>query len=250
MAKRLESILVVPDTHAPFHDQRAWDLMIKVGKALKPDHIVHIGDLIDFYSISKFTKDPSRKLSVDSEIKVARTLLDDLDSLGASNKHLLMGNHDDRFQRYLFERAPELVGIEELSLPYLLGLKKRGWDWTRYRDDYKLGKAFFTHDAGFYGVNALKSTYQRYQHNVIFGHSHRFDSLQRGNAIGERHFAGQFGWLGDFKAVDYTYRAQATSDWAHGFGIGYLDKETKHTHFQGYPIVKYRTVFNGKIYEN
>ena len=45
----LEPVLIVPDTHRPFHNKRAWGLMLKVAEPLKPKHIVIIGDFADFY---------------------------------------------------------------------------------------------------------------------------------------------------------------------------------------------------------
>lgn len=53
---KLEPILILPDLHCPFHDVRAWNLFLKVGKALKPKHLVVIGDLADFYCVTPETK--------------------------------------------------------------------------------------------------------------------------------------------------------------------------------------------------
>src|SRR5438045_4506784 len=111
---KTERILFVPDTHAPYYDDRAWRLMMKAARVFKPNIIVHMGDLCDFYKVSSHSKDPDR-FNFEYEITVCNKLLDDLDSLRANKKIFIEGNHEDRLRRYLHDNAPDLKSF--VSVP-------------------------------------------------------------------------------------------------------------------------------------
>lgn len=245
---RLERILIIPDTHAPYHNPRHWRLMLKAAHGFRPDRIIHMGDLIDFYAISQYSKDPIRlqRTRVKDELRVTNLLLDDLDRLGAVNKHLLAGNHEDRWIRYLHQSAPELVDVAGLSLPELLGVQRRGWDFRPYRTELKVGKVFYTHEIGNCGQTAHIVARRKYQANAILGHTHHMGLSYEGNAKGEIHVGGVFGWLGNVDAIDYVHRILALQ-WVPGFGVGYMDSHGV-THLQAVPIIKSRCVVGGVMY--
>lgn len=239
-------MLIVPDTHRPYHDKRAWRLMLKVARSLKPHTIVCIGDLADFYSVSSHSKDPGRVHTLDEELADVQVAFDELDALGAKDKRFVAGNHEDRLTRYLQDKAPELFGV--VSIPALFRLKERGWAYTPYKSHTKLGKAYFTHDVGVAGRNATFKAMDTYQHTVITGHAHRLQYVVEGNAVGEYKLSAQFGWLGDASKIDYMHRAKVNMNWALGFGVGYHDTATGVVYLTPVPIVRYSCVFEGKVY--
>jgi predicted MPP superfamily phosphohydrolase len=243
----LEPILVVPDTHVPFHDVKAWDLMMDVAHVLNPYHVIIIGDLADFYSVSSHSKDPSRVSKLSDEVKAVNHVLDELDDLGAQNKQYIAGNHEDRLTRYLAEKAPELFGI--VGIPELLELEERGWGYTPYKSHYKLGKLHFTHDVGAFGRNATFKALDTYQHSVVTGHAHRLQYIVEGNAVGEHKVSAQFGWLGDTSKVDYMQQVNVNKNWALGFGAGYFNPSTGIGYLTPVPIVNYTCVWNGELFE-
>lgn len=244
----LKRILIVPDTHVPYHDKRAWALMLRVGKTFKPDYLFAIGDLLDFYSVSSHSKDPRRAFKLDEEIHEGQKALDALDALGASHKTFIAGNHCDRLQRYLQDKAPEL--FQFITVPDLLKLAERGWQYVPYKDDTRLGKVHLTHDVGVAGRNAVFRCLDTYQHSVVTGHTHRLAYVVEGNAVGELKLSAQFGWLGDVNQVDYLHKAKARKDWALGFGIGYINEKTGLVYLTPIPIVNYTCVVNGQLFEN
>ncbi len=243
---KLEPILVVPDTHRPFHDQRATDLVLKVAQDLKPKHIYIIGDFVDFYAVSSHSKDPRRATMLEEELASASEGLDELDALGAKTKTYIGGNHEDRMERYLRDKAPELFGV--VSVPELLGLKKRGWDYVPYKRHTKLGKVHVTHDVGSSGRNAIFKCLDTYQHSIVTGHTHRLAYIVEGNAVGEHKISAQFGWLGDANHIDYMQHAQVLKSWALGFGIGYLEPKTGYVYLTPVPLVDYSVVVNSRLY--
>lgn len=244
---KLEPILIVSDCHIPYHDKKAFELMLQVAKDLKPKHIYIIGDFIDFYAVSSHSKDPKRATQLVDELKAGEAALDQLDGLGATSKVYIGGNHCDRLQRYLQDKAPELFDV--INVPKLLHLKEHGWDYVPYRKHTKLGKMHFTHDVGVAGRNAVFRCLDTYQHSVVTGHTHRLAYIVEGNAVGESKVSAQFGWLGDSNEVNYMQSAKVLKDWALGFGVGYYDPTSKLVYLTPVPIVNYTAVVNGKLYK-
>jgi predicted phosphodiesterase len=253
LSANLQSILFVPDTHAPFHDKRAWKVMMKAAREFGPDIVIHQGDLIDCYSISRFTKDPRRAMSLRQERDAARRLRADLDSLEPVRKLFIEGNHEDRLRVHLFDRAPEVA--EELAdrdaesySDGLLGLTRNGWEFTPYREDTRIGKLWLTHDVGNSGKYTTATALDTYQHSVTVAHHHQLQYLVKGDATGEYQVGAQFGWLGDVDAIDYQHKIKVRSRWALGFGIGYHQVKTGLVYLVPVPIVNYSCCVEGKVY--
>jgi UDP-2,3-diacylglucosamine pyrophosphatase LpxH len=53
-------LVCLGDQHIPYLNRKAHGIIIKFLKDIKPDKIILLGDLIDFWEISHFDKDPSR----------------------------------------------------------------------------------------------------------------------------------------------------------------------------------------------
>lgn len=241
---KLERILFVPDCHFPYHDKNAWALMLKAARKFRPDTIVTLGDFVDFYAVSSHDKDPNRRRNLEWEVEQANGGLNDLDKLGAKRKYYVSGNHEDRLERYLMQKAPELFNM--VRIPGLLKLAERGWKYVPYRRDVQVGKVYITHDTGTAGANAHQQSLATYQGNVVIGHTHRIGYAVVGNARGKPHVGAMFGWLGDFDSVDYMHRVKAARDWAHGFGIGYLEPSGV-IHLRPVPIVDKAVVIEGEL---
>lgn len=219
--------------------------MLDVARDLRPDTVVQTGDLLDFYPLSRFSKDPRRALELDAEITTARGLIMELESLGASRYAYCMGNHEARLERYLREKAPELFDL--LSVPDLLKLK--GWEWYEYRDHFNIGSCYFTHDTGHHGRYMTYRSLDVYPGSVVTGHGHRFCFISEGNALGESKWALQPGWLGSLEQVEYAQRGVAAKNWTLGFAVLYHDRQTGSVWPTPVPIIDNRCSFAGKLYK-
>jgi len=168
--------LVFGDTHFPYQDDAAVGVVLEFTKKHKPGAIHLLGDMVDFYSISKFAKDPDRRCQLQAEIDQLGQFLDKLRKLAPdATIYYSEGNHELRLQKYLWSQASELSSLRCMELPSLLELRKRG---VRYRDHlnpYKLGHLWFLH--GKYvrkhaGASA-RAHVEEVGGNVIHGHTHR-----------------------------------------------------------------------------
>lgn len=243
----LEPLLIVPDTHRPFHDPKAWTLMLRVARSLKPKHLVVIGDLGDCYAVSQHDKDGAQALRFAEEIADVNDALDELDSLGAKHKYFVEGNHEDRVRRYVMQH-PELQNV--LTIPRLYDLPRRKWAYTPYKEHTSIGKVYFTHDVGVASRNAIFRSLDLYQHSIVTGHTHRFMSVVEGTALGgEPKVASSFGWLGDVERIEYMNKAKARAGWALGFGIGHHDPKTGFIYLTPVPILPdYSCCVQGQVF--
>ncbi len=228
--------LAIPDTHAPGHHKIAWNAMVKAARVLKPRQIVIMGDFIDCYRLSKHARHPNDGPTAQEEFRVGNHLLDQLDSLGAERKFYLGGNHENRLNNYVRDRAPDLSGL--LTIESALKLEQRRWKFLPYQRELKLGKIHFVHDIGFCGKYAVSQTMARYGSNVVMGHVHRLQLLFEGTAKGESYVGCCPGWLGDPESplFDYMPNIGKRREWQHGFAVGRNDRRGN-THIQVLPII-------------
>jgi len=191
-SKKTIHIAVINDVHVPFHDEQAVNLAFQVIDAATPELIIINGDFIDFFAISRFDKNPRRKLMLGEEIKEARKLLNRMVSRFDPEAWVfVMGNHEDRLKSYLWHRAPELFGLDELSVEHLLGLREReNFIVLNYKDTpmpvgYDVAPTvhfqefFVSHGDKIRlsgnTVNLARSVFLRILRNAVLGHWHRGD---------------------------------------------------------------------------
>lgn len=244
----LEPVLVVADAHRPYYDRHWWDLLLQVGHAIRPKHIVIIGDFADFYSVSAHDKNPERAHHFDEELEDVERGLDELDALGATDKLYIEGNHEDRLRRYLM-KSPELSG-RRISTPALLRLAERGWEFVPYKDHAVRGSMHYTHDVGTAGRTAVFRALETYQKSVVTGHTHRLAYVVEGSATGECKLSAMFGWGGDVEQVDYMTKAVARKNWALGFGVGWYDPASGFTYLVPVPVVHRTVCVSGVLYRS
>lgn len=240
----LSKWLLVPDCHIPYHDQAAFSLMLRAARAIECQHVVVLGDFLDFYSVSAHDKDPNRSRDLDWEINQGRSALKQIDQVITGRKIYIAGNHEDRLTRYLMTRAPEL--FNSVKIPDLLKLNDTGWNYVPYKAHTRIGKLYVTHDAGRAGKYAHYDALAAFQSNIVIGHVHRLGWIVEGTAKGKPHVAASLGWLGDFDKVDYMHKIRAMRDWAHGFGIAYIEADGT-AHVVPVPIVNGKVCVEGKL---
>ncbi len=149
-SENLSTILVYGDTHFPFQDDKAVDLMIQVSKDIKPDMVIINGDLIDFYSISSFRKLKPDAIRFKEELRMSIVHLDLMRGLHPNARFIFnMGNHEDRLPNYLADNAQELMDLNCLDIAQL-------FEFARL--DITLNRA----------VN--RESYQRINNNLLIGH--------------------------------------------------------------------------------
>jgi len=208
----------------------------------KPDTVVIMGDWIDCLAVSHWSKDPTRVLSLKEEANQAKAYLD---RIKAKRKIYIAGNHEDRLQRYLQEKAPELLWF--VDIPGLLDLDAKGWEYVPYKASTTIGKVHLTHDVGSAGRYNVYKALDTFQTSVITAHTHRLAYVVEGDATGSCQVSSQFGWLGDVDQANYMHQVNARRNWALGFGLGYHQRSTGYVYVVPVPIVNYSVAIEGTI---
>lgn len=217
-------VLVLSDIHIPFHDVDAIEAAVDWAKREKgvTDILIN-GDLCDFYQLSSFTRDPKER-SVVEELTMAAELVGEVARhFKGAEVHLKLGNHEQRFTRYIQTKAPDLSGLESLTLEAVFAHHVPGVNIVEDWRVMKLGRLVVVHGhevgRGSGGQHPAKWLQQKAQRSALCGHFHRTDEWTTKDALGQVRTSWSVGCLCNLEP-DYLPRNQ----WNHGAALVDVDK--------------------------
>lgn len=168
-------ILCISDLHFPYQDNEAILCAIKKGKKEDVNCILINGDLMDFATISRHEND-WRHRSVHDEFAATRLFLEQLRKHFPRVKIVFKeGNHDERWEKWLFLKAPEIFDDPEFTLEMRLKLGELGIDIVKDKLPVKIGKLNVLHGhelQGGGGVNPARATFLKTPSDLLIGHGH------------------------------------------------------------------------------
>ena len=245
-----EKTIVTSDYHGIYLDKRAYAVMLAFATLYKPNNFVINGDLLDFYSISKFDKNSDRLGDMQDEIDQTNYILKHLrDRLGSDvNMYFLEGNHDNRMQKYLWVH-PELKSLKALKLENILDLEKNDIKqisadadyWKKDAGHLKIGDVIITHgDSRLNGAKGGKfagyNTALNFMENTIIGHVHRL-SMKEHTAPTKNVIGVECGCL---------CQIVPGADWQQGF-VTFETINNKLHNLELHPIHDYKVNYQGQI---
>jgi hypothetical protein len=215
----VEKHVMIGDTHGYFVDQRTWKAVLDFIRDFKPDVINCLGDLVDFYDISRYTKNPNRRAYLYDEIKFTREVVFAELRRAAPKARIVWkgGNHEDRLQRYLWSRAPELASLPALDMRNLFSLSSLNIQYTT--DSLTVGDTELTHGhmARKHSGWTAKAMMEDLGTSVIHNHTHRLGAIYKSDRSGS-YIAYENGSL---CRLDPEF-IHGTPNWQHGFSVGWL----------------------------
>lgn len=230
----------ISDIHAPFQDEIALNALEDFIKWFKPDTIFYLGDVIDFYAISRFVKDPKRSLNLQSEIDQACGIIRDIRKISTAKTYFIRGNHELRLQKYLWTQAKELSGLKSLNIENLLELKKNNIIYVPE------GRMLFNNILikhgnvvrKFSGYTA-KAEFEKSGLSGVSAHTHRLGVYRHNND------SGAFVWAesGCLCSNDPDYMEGEAPNWSLGFSIGYFNNKSYHLDIV--PIINGKAIYAG-----
>lgn len=178
--ERDTAIGVMGDVHIPYHSVSAVRATLDHGRRRGWRVVILNGDTLDFHRLSRFQKDPSARKPKD-EIARANELLDSIDDLFPKARKIWRdGNHEDRYPSYLTAHAEELFDLvrEHASLPHLLELESRGWEYVTEKRPIYLGGLTLLHGHEYPTpvlgpVNAARGLFLRAKDCAMVNHHHQ-----------------------------------------------------------------------------
>jgi predicted phosphodiesterase len=173
-------VLSLSDIHIPYHCPEAVESAVSFGRTLKPDTVLLNGDTADFYRISRFQHDP-KKRTLAEEVALVREFLAWLRGQFKDSRIIYkLGNHDARWNSYIWAKAPELVGIDQAEIHQALHFADYGIERVDDNPIYA-GDLIILHGhelgGGAYSpVSAARTVYNKTKCSTLVGHWHQVSS--------------------------------------------------------------------------
>lgn len=233
--------LIISDLHFPYQDNKAITAALKYGLKEQVTCILINGDLLDFAGISRHERD-WRQRSVFEEFESVRKFLKMLREKFPNAKIVFKeGNHDERWEKWLYVKAPELFDDPEYKLEVRLRLGELKIDIVKDRRPVKIGKLTVLHGhemAGTSGgVNPARSTFTKTLESVLIGHFHKSSSHSESSMWGDLKVTESVGCL-----CGLHPQFMRVNKWNYGFAIVDLNIKTGEYQVGNYKII------DGKVY--
>jgi len=249
-------VFVYSDTHFPNGDKLALAAALEICHKYEPDIIIGLGDALDAYHFSRFSKRPRSVPTIQREIDAWSEWAESLTAVATSGLrnatfHFLGGNHDARIQKSL-SLIPGLSDLVSLELDSVLGIKELGWNpvvdmiYLNSTDekDYPDPDLIFYHGDSarkWSGSSARALSEKLSGVSVVVGHSHRTGVITRRTSRGITR-SYEVGCLCSMQVEYDVY-----PDWTHSVLLGTISPSG----FDFFPVIIDRGVyyFEGKRYE-
>jgi predicted phosphodiesterase len=170
-------VLIISDLHFPYQHNKSIELALNYGLEKKVDCILINGDLIDFANISRHERD-FRARSIAEEFEAVRLFLSTLRKTFPKARIVFKyGNHDERWEKWLFVKAPEIFDFKDFELNIILKFGELKIEVVKDKKPIKIGKLTVLHGhelggtSG--GVNPARGAFLKTFSNVLIGHFHK-----------------------------------------------------------------------------
>ena len=233
-AKRL---LILSDIHIPYHSIDAITCALDYAKNEKPDAILLNGDTLDFFGLSRFSKDP-KKRSIAHELEAFREFMDILKKTFDAKLYFKLGNHEERYEHFLWMKAGELEGVDEFDLGNIIKARAEGIEIIKDKRVMKAGGLNIIHGHEYFGitspVNIARGLYMKGKVSALQGHNHATSEHTETDMNGNITTTWSVGCLSELHPM-----YMPLNKWNHGFAIIDIDGKD----FE----VRNKRIHNGKI---
>lgn len=169
--------VIMSDLHIPFHDIKPIEAVVKFARKYKPDLLLFNGDIHDCYALSRWIKNPKFR-DFPEELEILKQFFEYIKERLSCDIVWKMGNHEKRYETYMFTRAPDLVGTGNWEYKNLVDCDNFGIEVVGNEQIIKLGKLPIVHGHEFARamtspVNPSRGLFLRGIHTALTSHWHR-----------------------------------------------------------------------------
>jgi hypothetical protein len=149
---------------------------------VSPDYWLDLGDLMEYYEISRHVGRAIRTVNGKTLAKsnaAANRVLDDRQAALRNGRYIQLGGNHDKRPEDIINEQPQLEGIIEIE--NTLRFEERGITYIKSWDNgdlAKLGKAYFNHGK-YVNEHHAKKHVDRYGKNIFYGHTHDVQSYSK-----------------------------------------------------------------------
>lgn len=196
--------MAIGDTHLPFEHKNYLKFCKDVYAKEQPDKVVHMGDYIDHYALSRFTLDPEKqgqKPEWNEAIEHAQKWYNAFPEVS-----WLLGNHDRRPYR----KAKE-IGLGDFWLKSMLEIYGAPKGWSIH-DSLVIDDVLYFHGEAIGGQTGWQNYSQKISQSTVFGHLHSVGGVRyHQNVQGKQIFSMGVGSGVDDERYAFDYgKNQAT----------------------------------------
>ena len=204
---KFKKVGIMSDIHVPFHSMSALTCAIKHLREEQIDCLILNGDIMDFYAISRHEKEKDLR-DFSKEIEMGRNFLQKIrDLFPLIPIYYKMGNHENRWQRYLNDQAEEFAQLHEMQFEQFFRLDKLAMVYVPDWQGIEVGNLLVLHGheimAG--GMNPSQSTFNKTFCNTLIGHVHRTTSTIKKNGFKEYFHSYSTGCLTQLSPKYYPF---------------------------------------------
>jgi predicted phosphodiesterase len=220
-------VLVLSDVHVPYHNLDALTACFDYAKDEKPDALLLNGDVIDFFMLSRFVRDPKAR-SFAHELMAFKRFFEALTEIFGCKTYFKLGNHEERYDHFLYTKAGELDGVDEFKLENIIKARAEGIEVIGGKRVIKLGDLNVLHGHEFGGsifspVNIARGLFLRGKVSAMQGHNHQTSEHTESNMNGEITTTWSLGCLCELHPAYLPI-----NKWNHGFAIVDVDGDNFH----------------------
>lgn len=233
-------VLILSDIHVPYHSIDAITAALKYAKRSKPDALLLNGDTIDCHRLSRFIKDP-KKRNFKLELDTFKALFDIFEKELNCRIYFKIGNHEERYEHFLYEKAGELVGVEEFEFENIIKARARGIEVIGDKRPMKLNNLWGIHGHEYVGgisapVNPARGLFLKSKISCFQGHNHQSSEHTEPTLTGKMVTTWSLGCLSELHP-----QYMPLNKWNHGFAEVDLDENGEDFEFHN------KRIFKGKI---
>ena len=235
---KVKHALFYGDTHYPFHSKKALAVVTALARELNPERVIHMGDLIDCWQISRFDKDPTRREFLQDDIDSSMAHLKEMFMATPNAEHFyLEGNHEHRLTKTIAkmpdgqkELARLRVFQRYITWPKIMedcGVDPGLWEFIPAKGQARrrlFPKMITKHGTVVRKWSAwtAKGEWEKYGCSGISGHTHRLGLFFHND------FNGAHAWAETGCTCDLTPDYCEDPDWQHGAVVGTYTSDWKY----------------------
>lgn len=181
-------VLVLSDIHIPYHSIEALTAAFDYAKKMKPDAVLLNGDTIDFFGLSRYSKEPGKR-DFAAELDAFREFFVILQRTFRCKVYFKLGNHEERYNHFLWMKAGELAGVDEFKLEEIIKARAEGIEVIGDKRIIRAGDLNIVHGHEFGGsifspVNVARGLFLRAKTSALQGHNHQTSEHTESNMNG------------------------------------------------------------------
>lgn len=195
------SILVIPDTHAPYEHPDTLEFLAAVAARHKVDTVVHLGDEADKHAMSFHDSDPNLD-SAGVELEKARIFMGKLHSMFPVMR-LCHSNHGSMHFRKAHSHGIPVQYLRTYREVFFPDGGGEQWEWhhTHILDLPNGEQVAFKHQP----AGGVLSDAAHERMNLVCGHLHGKMSIEYARNSSEQYWAAQGGCLIDADSLAFAY---------------------------------------------